>query len=90
VGIRGPVHARSFAARSDCDVVAICDADMSRAQRHADAVGNRVDIEKTQLTLGTWLEFDPDKEQFVGNAAADAMLTREYRKPFVVPSENEV
>lgn len=38
----------------------------------------------------TWLQFDPDKEQFVGNAAADTMLTREYRKPFIVPAESEV
>ena len=35
-------------------------------------------------------EFDPDQEQFVGNAAADAMLTREYRKPFVVPTDSNV
>jgi hypothetical protein len=40
--------------------------------------------------VGPWLQFDPDKEQFVGNAAADAMLTREYRKPFVVPSEGKI
>jgi hypothetical protein len=30
---------------------------------------------------------DPQKERFVGNAAADRMLTREYRKPFVVPQK---
>ena len=40
-GIRGPVHAGAFAGRGDCDVVAICDADSSRAQRHADSVGKR-------------------------------------------------
>ena len=51
---------------------------------------NGVDIETTQLTVGPWLQFDPDKEQFVRNAAADAMLTREYRKPFVVPTDGNV
>ncbi len=51
---------------------------------------NGVDIEKTRLTLGPWLKFDPEKERFVGNEAANAMLTREYREPFVVPSESEV
>ncbi|MBL7041431.1 MAG: hypothetical protein ISR77_22535 [Pirellulaceae bacterium] len=51
---------------------------------------NGVDVEKTPLTLGSWLEFDLDTEQFVDNAAANSMLTREYRKPFVVPSESEV
>jgi len=40
-GIRGPVHAGAFAGRGDCDVVAICDADSSRAGRHADAVSKR-------------------------------------------------
>jgi predicted dehydrogenase len=59
-----------------------------RTRKHL--ADNRVDIDKTRLTLGPWLQFDPDKEQFVGNAAADAMLTREYRKPFVVPSESDV
>jgi len=59
-----------------------------RTKKHL--ADNGVDIEKTRLTVGPWLRFDPDKEQFVGNAAADAMLTREYRKPFVVPTESEV
>jgi hypothetical protein len=35
--------------------------------------------------LGRRLKFDPAAEQFVGDSEADAMLTREYRKPFVVP-----
>jgi len=59
-----------------------------RTKKHL--ADNGVDIEKTRLTVGPWLRFDPDKEQFVGNAAADAMLTREHRKPFVVPTESEV
>lgn len=52
--------------------------------------GNSVDIEKTKLTLGPWLEFDPDGEHFVDNVAADAYLSRQYRKPFVVPLEKEI
>ncbi len=59
-----------------------------RTRKHL--ADNGVDIEKTRLTVGPWLQFDPDKEQFVGNAAADAMLTRDYRKPFVVPEESEL
>jgi len=31
------------------------------------------------------LKFDPKAEKFVGNAKADELLTRPYRKPFVVP-----
>ena len=51
---------------------------------------NGVDIEKTPLTLGPWIGIDSDKEKFIDNPAADAFLTRDYRKPFVVPAENAI
>lgn len=51
---------------------------------------NEVDIEKERLTLGPWLAIDSDAEKFVGNPAADAFLTRQYRKPFVVPGPEEI
>ncbi len=51
---------------------------------------NGVDIEKTPLTLGPWLAIDSDRERFVKNKAANAFLTRDYRKPFVVPPENAI
>ena len=51
---------------------------------------NGVDIEKTPLTLGPWIGIDSDKEKFIANATADALLTRDYRQPFVVPAENEI
>jgi len=35
--------------------------------------------------LGRDLTFDCTKQKFVGDTEADAMLTREYRKPYVVP-----
>jgi len=38
-----------------------------------------------QWTLGPNLEFDPEREKFVNNAAADKLLTREYRAPYIVP-----
>lgn len=37
--------------------------------------------------LGRSLRFDPDAMRCVGDREADAMLTREYRAPFVVPDE---
>jgi len=51
---------------------------------------NNVDLEETKLTLGALLHPDPEREAFVNNAPADAFLTREYRKPFVVPAESEI
>jgi predicted dehydrogenase len=33
------------------------------------------------------LKFDPAKEKFIGDREADAMLTRKYRAPFVVPEK---
>ena len=35
--------------------------------------------------LGRSLDFDPEAQRFKGDDEANAMLTRDYRKPFVVP-----
>lgn len=35
--------------------------------------------------LGRSLEFDPVKMRFINDSEADAMLTRQYREPFVLP-----
>lgn len=37
--------------------------------------------------LGRQLEFDGANEKFTGDKEADAMLTRDYRKPYVVPEK---
>ena len=46
-----------------------------------------IDPEKATLWVGPKLQFDPHKEKFVNNAAANKLLTRAYRKPFVVPEQ---
>ncbi|MEI6772882.1 MAG: gfo/Idh/MocA family oxidoreductase, partial [Planctomycetota bacterium] len=51
---------------------------------------NKVDLEKSKMTLGVKLDVSPKSEEFVGNALANKFLTREYRKPFVVPTEMEI
>ncbi|MGL4943877.1 MAG: Gfo/Idh/MocA family protein [Thermoguttaceae bacterium] len=56
---------------------------LDRTIAHLEA--NGVDMKKYPMSLGVKLTFDGDKEKFVDNAAADAMLTRNYREPFVVP-----
>ena len=43
------------------------------------------DLKDPQYQLGPKLTFDPKAEKFVGNEQANALLTREYREPFVVP-----
>ncbi len=50
-----------------------------------DALG--LELASTKYQLGKLLEFDPEKEQFVGNQAANKLLTREYREPFAVPDK---
>ena len=55
----------------------------NRTRKHL--AENGVDLSKTQLTVGRTLSFDPKNEKFVGDPEADKLLTREYRKPFVVP-----
>ncbi|MBO0700041.1 MAG: Gfo/Idh/MocA family oxidoreductase [Zavarzinella sp.] len=49
--------------------------------------GVGVKLEKLTYRLGRTLTIDPEAERFTGEGAkeANALLTREYRKPFVVP-----
>jgi predicted dehydrogenase len=56
----------------------------------AHLAANEVDLEKTMLTLGPALNMNPQAETFIGNDQANAMLTRDYRKPFIVPAAGQV
>jgi predicted dehydrogenase len=56
-----------------------------RMQEHLGA--NAVDLSKTPASLGSFLKMDPAAERFTNSHAANALLTREYRKPFVVPEQ---
>jgi predicted dehydrogenase len=49
-----------------------------------------VDLKRTPFSLGPLLKFDPESETFIDNDEANAMLTREYRAPFVVPKPEHV
>jgi predicted dehydrogenase len=37
--------------------------------------------------VGRKLQFNPESEKFVGDAEADQLVTRQYRKPFIVPEK---
>jgi predicted dehydrogenase len=60
----------------------------TRTSHHLAEVG--IDLDKTPLTLGLHLHLDGGKEKFLNNPEADALLTREYRAPFVVPDMNQI
>jgi predicted dehydrogenase len=48
---------------------------------------NGIDLNKTPAALGPMLRFDPRAERFIGelNEDANKLVSRDYRKPFVVP-----
>ncbi len=46
-----------------------------------------VHLANTSYRLGTSLEFDPNKEQCIGNRKANDMLKRNYRKEFAIPEK---
>jgi predicted dehydrogenase len=46
---------------------------------------NSINLTGDDVTLGPWLEMNPKTERFTNNDAANALLTRQYRAPFIVP-----
>lgn len=58
-----------------------------RLAANSSAVG--IPLDKQHYTLGRTLAFDPASEKFTGagDTAANALLTRPYRAPFVVPEQ---
>lgn len=59
-------------------------ATLERTLRHL--TDNGVDLDKYPVSLGAALTFDNETEQFVGNDAANAWLTREYRQGYELPN----
>jgi len=64
------------------------EATLTRTLEHLTA--NGVDLKKTPLSCGQILNIDIEKEIIVGNAEADALTTRRYRAPFIVPAPENV
>jgi predicted dehydrogenase len=48
---------------------------------------NDVDITKDKITLGVPLKMNTKTEKFIGNGKANALLTRKYRAPYIVPEK---
>ena len=51
---------------------------------------NGVDINRTPMSIGPRLAFDPEAKRFIGNDEANAMLARDYRAPYIVPKPENV
>ena len=64
------------------------DETVDRTVAHLEA--SKVELGKTPLSMGPLLNFNPETKQFVGNDEANAMLTREYRAPYIVPKLADV
>jgi predicted dehydrogenase len=58
---------------------------LSRMEKHLK--DNNIELDKTQLRVGRKLKIDAGTESFVNDKEADALLTREYRQGFEVPSK---
>jgi len=46
-----------------------------------------IHMANTSYRLGRSLDFDPQTERYVDDEAANAMLTRDYRAPYVIPEQ---
>ncbi|NLH44334.1 MAG: Gfo/Idh/MocA family oxidoreductase [Planctomycetes bacterium] len=61
---------------------------LNRTLRHLR--DNGVDLNKYPISMGPMLAFDPQKEVFTNSDAANRILHREYRWPFVCPTADKV
>ena len=64
----------------DCKIVG---DSVKKVLENTKAIG--VDPARSTYRLGSKLQFDASTEKFVDNPAANKLLTRPYRKPFIVP-----
>jgi predicted dehydrogenase len=73
---------RKFEKPKDLGDNEVVGASIMTMLENTKAIG--VNVENAMLRVGPKLAFDPAKEKFVDNPAADMLLTRPYREPFVV------
>jgi predicted dehydrogenase len=81
LGKSAPPEVIRDAAKSDRDLA----ESLGRMEEHLAA--NQVDLRRTPLVLGAALKLDPKTERFTNSRKANQLLTRKYRKPFVVPEK---
>ena len=64
------------------------DETVDRTVAHLQA--SKVELDKTPMSVGPLLKFDNETKRFTNNDEANAMLTREYRAPYIVPKPENV
>ena len=79
LGRSQPLHAPGDLFNSDPEATATFD----RFLQHL--AGNGIDVQQAPYILGPSLRFNPHTERFAYNDHANALLSRAYRAPFVVP-----
>jgi len=68
----------------------ICGAADSYERFQDHIFANEINLEKTPVIAGPWLDFDASSERFTGESFAkwaNAMIKDPYREPFVVPEK---
>jgi hypothetical protein len=81
LGKQAPIGEIQEKIKADKDAVAT----FERMQQHLEA--NGVDLQLDKLSLGEFLKMNPKKLRFTNSRKANKLLTRDYRKPFVVPNK---
>ena len=79
LGAETPFSAQSKAFGDDKAAYAT----LERMEEHL--ATNGLKLEETKYLLGPSLDFDPKAERFTNNDAANKLMTREYRAPYVLP-----
>lgn len=81
LGTQEPFNAKTKAFGDNKDAYET----LARLEEHLG--DNSIKLEETKYQLGKKLAFDATTEKFVGDTAANKLLTREYRKDFAVPEK---
>ncbi|MGQ9699260.1 MAG: Gfo/Idh/MocA family protein [Armatimonadota bacterium] len=79
LGSQVPFHPRTKAFGDDKEAYET----IGRFEKHLEE--NGLKLEEATYRLGPRLKVIPEKESFADNPDANALLTRQYRSPFVVP-----
>lgn len=59
-------------------------SDLEQCRHYLEAAG--VNLEETPLTMGRPLQLEQGQERFLGDEEANALLSREYRAPYTLPT----